>query len=73
MKKRLISMLLVLVMVLSLFAGCGKKEAKGDNVLTVGMPQNASITSYEDNALTKYIMSVFRGLYPIFSFYSPFL
>ena len=55
MKKRLISMLLVLVMVLSLFAGCGKKEAKGDNVLTVGMPQNASITSYEDNALTKYI------------------
>ena len=55
MKKRLISMSLVLVMVLSLFVGCGKEEAKGDNVLTVGMPQNASITSYEDNALTKYI------------------
>ena len=48
-------MFLVTIMLLSLFAGCGKKSKKGDNVLTVGMPQNASITSYEDNALTKYI------------------
>ena len=56
MKKRLISMVLVAVMVLGVFAGCSKKEASGGSgVLTVGVPQNASITSYEDNALTKYI------------------
>ena len=56
MKKRLISMVLVAVMVLGVFAGCSKKETSGGSgVLTVGVPQNASITSYEDNALTKYI------------------
>lgn len=63
MKKRIISILMVLVMTLGLFAGCGKKDneketnngAKGERVLNVGIPQKATITSYEDNAFTKYV------------------
>lgn len=55
MKKRVICFGIVLVMVCSLFVGCGKKENSGDNVLTVGIPQNAQITSYDENGLTEHI------------------
>lgn len=63
MKKRVISILMVLVITLGLFAGCGKKVnnkesnngEKGERVLNVGIPQKATITSYEDNAFTKYV------------------
>ncbi len=59
MKKRIICTILVASMVFSLFTGCGSKEGVSSNgdktTLTVGIPQNTAITSYEDNALTKYI------------------
>lgn len=59
MKKRIICTLLVVSIVLGMLTGCGKEEKtsnSGDKVtLTVGIPQNTAITSYEDNALTKYI------------------
>ena len=61
MKKRLLSMLLVLIMSAGCFAGCGKKESPNEEIsgekvtLTVGIPQNSSISSYDDNALTEYI------------------
>lgn len=58
MKKRIVCGLLTISMMLSLFVGCGKKEAEvsGDGAtLTIGVPQNANVTSYDDNALTKYL------------------
>ena len=57
MKKKLISMILVTTMLLGLLAGCGKKEEKnnGKVTLNVGLPQNVSVSDYENNALTKYI------------------
>lgn len=45
-------------MTLGLMTGCGgseDKSSKGNNTLTVGVVQNAQITSYDDNAFTKYI------------------
>lgn len=59
MKKRIICTLLAACMVFGMLTGCGKEEKtanSGDKVtLRVGVPQNTAITSYEDNALTKYI------------------
>lgn len=64
MKKRIFSVLLALSMIAGLCAGCGgsKDKDNGDKgntdgkvTITVGMRQASSITSYEDNALTKYI------------------
>lgn len=58
MKKRIFSVLLVLTMLAGLMVGCGKKteEVSGDGAtLTVGIPQNASVTNYDENAFTKYI------------------
>lgn len=60
MKKKVISMLLVTSMLMGSLIGCGNKEAddanSGETVkLTVGIPQNVSITDYDDNSLTKYI------------------
>lgn len=65
MKKRWICTLLVFAMVASLLSGCGKKKGGNTSIvkydpservtLTVGIPQRASISSYKDNALTKYI------------------
>lgn len=58
MRKK-ISMLLVVVMLLSTMVGCGEKEKKVSTdekiTLTVGIPQSANVTSYDDNALTKYL------------------
>jgi len=47
-------------MALGAFVGCGKKTddtnaESGSGKLTVGVPQNANVTSYEDNGLTKYL------------------
>ena len=62
MKKRIISLLMAGIMLMSVFTGCGKKgDDKKANVdlegvtLTVGLPMSANVTSFEDNAFTKYI------------------
>ena len=57
MNKKLVSIGLVVVMCLSMVVGCGKSTSKkvGDgSTLTVGIPQDFNISSYEDNALTDY-------------------
>ena len=59
--KKTISLLLVLVMSLGLLTGCGEKKSgagelpDGTVKLTVGIPQNANTTSYDDNALTNWL------------------
>ena len=94
--KRLLALLLCVVMMLSMFAGCGNKDDDDDDdddrksesmfgdkekeekedeedeeetlmeeeteeqsaepvTLTIGLPVNATVTSYKDNALTKYL------------------
>lgn len=58
MKKRLMSGLLVLVMLTGLLTGCGggNKGNNGDKVtLTIGVPQRAHVSSYDENTFTKYI------------------
>ena len=59
--KRIVSVLLVLIMVLSMFTGCKKEEQKsveGDGKITVGLKQDATIPDYDTNALTKYLEEV---------------
>lgn len=53
--KRIISILLVVAMVMSIFAGCGKKQNKGANTLTVGIPLYGNVSDFENNAFTKYV------------------
>lgn len=56
--KRIISLLLALVMVLSVFTGCGKKATKGvagDGKIVVGLPYSASGPDINQNELVKYI------------------
>ena len=56
--KKVISLLLVFMMILGIATGCGTSEkvVNGNGeTLTVGIPQNANVTSYDDNAFTKYI------------------
>lgn len=59
--KRIISMLLVLILALGLLTGCGEKKPdvealpEGTVTLTVGIPQSASISDYDNNAFTKYL------------------
>lgn len=55
--KKIISMLLILIMCCSIFAGCGNTEevVTEGGKLTVGMPQSVQITDYKNNAFTKYI------------------
>ena len=57
MKKRIISLILVVIMLCSLLAGCAGNGggSKASNKLTVGINQNSNITSFDDNAFTKYI------------------
>lgn len=63
MKKRIISVLLAMIVGCSLLSGCGGNEGKSNNdngsdervTLSIGIPQNSNVTSYEDNAFTKYI------------------
>ena len=58
--KRISSLFLVLVMSLGLLTGCGEKKSgveklpEGTVTLTVGIPQNANTTSYDDNAFTNW-------------------
>ena len=56
--KRIISSLLVLIMLCSLMTGCGGKDDKVSTeggTLVVGIPQKATVESYEDNAFTEYL------------------
>ena len=60
MKKRIFSLLLVVCMLLGTFVGCGNKDdekvnGEGSGKLTVGLPQSANVTSYDDNGFTKYV------------------
>lgn len=62
MKKRVISLMLVVLMLLGMVTGCGDKkpsnvEALPDGTvkLVVGIPQNSNVTDYDDNAFTKYL------------------
>ena len=59
--KRILSLLLVFVMSLGVLAGCGGKKTnveelpEGTVTLTVGIPQKATVTDYDDNAFTNYL------------------
>lgn len=60
--KKILTLLLVLTMVIGLFAGCsGKKdddkvnEGNGKPTLTIGIPSDANVMSYDDNALTNWL------------------
>ena len=53
--KRIVSILLVLVMALGLFTGCGESGKKGENTLTVGIPMYGSVSDFKENPLTKYV------------------
>ena len=56
--KKLISLLLVLIMTMGIFTGCGKKETTNSGEvgkITVGIPQSSTVTDYDDNAFTKYL------------------
>lgn len=61
MKKKFLAMLLMLCMLSGLIlTGCGGNSSGGSSSgekvkLTVGIPQNANVTSYTDNAFTKYL------------------
>ena len=57
MKKRFISILLVVVMLFASVVACSKEEEanSGDNTLVVGLPMSADVTDYDNNALTKYV------------------
>lgn len=59
--KKILAMLLVLTMVAGLLVGCGndkepeKVEGNGKPTLTIGIPADANVMSYDDNALTNWL------------------
>ena len=59
--KKILTLLLALVMTVSLFAACGGKdtdnngEGNGKPTLTIGIPADANVMSYDDNALTNWL------------------
>ncbi len=59
--KKILTLLLALVMTVSLFAACGDKDAgnkgegNGKPTLTIGIPADANVMSYDDNALTNWL------------------
>ncbi len=55
--KRILSLLLILIMTLSIFTGCGnKKTSKGEGgKLTVGIPQDMGVLDYETNSFTLWL------------------
>lgn len=56
MKKRIVSVMMVVVMLCGILVGCGGgKTAASGNTLVVGIQQNGNIKSYDDNAFTKYL------------------
>lgn len=57
MKKRIISLTLVVVMLCGILAGCGSKTggSSAENKLTVGINQNANVENFDNNAFTKYL------------------
>ena len=59
--RRIVSMLLILAMSLGLITGCGAKKKDTVKVeglpdhkvtLSIGIPQKATVTDYDDNAFT---------------------
>ena len=61
MKKKALAMILALCCVLPMvLTGCGGGGGNGGNsgervTLIIGVPQNANVTSYDDNAFTRYL------------------
>ena len=57
MKKRIISTILVAALAITSLVGCGGKtvSSSSDNKITVGINQNASVESFDDNAYTNYL------------------
>lgn len=57
MKKRMLSIMLVIAMLLTSLVGCGGSNGNSSsgNTLTVGVNQHANVTDFKDNAFTKYI------------------
>ena len=53
--KRVVSILLLVVVALGLFTGCGDGGKKGENTLTIGIPMYGSVSDFDENALTKYV------------------
>ena len=60
--KRVISTFLSFIMLLSLLTGCGEKDKTNVEplpdetvTLTVGIPQNSTVSDYDDNAFTNYL------------------
>ncbi len=55
--KRITSLLLVLVMSLGVFTGCGKDEVtnSGERKLTVGVPQDSTVPDYDTNSFTLWL------------------
>lgn len=60
--KKILTLLLALTMVVGLFAGCGGNkddnkggEGNGKPTLTIGIPANANVMSYDENALTNWL------------------
>ena len=54
-------MLLVTIMVLSTFTGCGEAKEKnkgGGGTLSIGIPLNTNVTDYDNNAFTKYLEEI---------------
>lgn len=74
--KRLICLLLTAIMVLGMAVGCGQQGGSGEGggnrkkTLSVGIPLNASITDYDDNALTRYLEEVIGAELEIIPFAS---
>lgn len=55
MKKKIVSILLVVCTLVSLFTGCGKEETKKTGSLTIGVPMTAGVSDYDNNAYTKWL------------------
>ena len=69
--KKLIALLLCLIMVVSVFAGCGKKETKkqSDGTLTIGFPKSSLVTDYYNNYYTQWLQEK-TGLKLEFQFFA---
>ena len=69
--KKLIALLLCLIMVVSVFAGCGKKETKkqSDGTLTIGLPKSSLVTDYYNNYYTQWLQEK-TGLKLEFQFFA---
>jgi putative aldouronate transport system substrate-binding protein len=53
MSRKIVSIILIMLMSLGIFTGCGQKKSTGK--LTVGIPQDSTIPNYNENAFCKYL------------------